>query len=294
MKRAGKLLIWVAGGSLLCSEIVAVTPGSNPGAPASSNPYQGIVDRNVFGLKDPPPPPPPPEPPKPPVNITMTGITTLLGKKRVFLTVTVSPKPGAPAVPTSFMLFEGEHQGDITIEQINEKEGTVQLKQGETPLTVSFKENGVKGGPPVAGGSPPPNFQPNPFGGGSTPGQKMIPSRPLRPSGGPGGMGLNTGAANATPEQGINPPGFGGMSPSGAGSTQPQASLAETELMTEAQHEYAKAKGDPTASMFPPTSLNPTRNTEPIPTDTANPGSTGQPQNPLVPVPVPGRPRRGF
>src|SRR5947208_16694459 len=94
MIKAGKLIgCMLSVCVLFCSFAEAATPGtpkSSPGdtaAPSSAsnanpNPYQGIVDRNVFGLKPPPPPPAPPEPPKPPVNITLTGITTVLGKKR--------------------------------------------------------------------------------------------------------------------------------------------------------------------------------------------------------------------
>jgi hypothetical protein len=199
------------------------------------------------------------------------------------------------------MLFEGEHQGDITIEQINEKEGTVQLKQGETPLTVSFKENGVKGGPPVAGGSPgsmspQPNFQPNPFGGGSTPGQKMIPSRPLRPSGGPGGNAgydLNNGNGNSAGNASLGNPGgtsFGAGSPQSVlQQQQPQMSAEESEIMIAAQHQAALAKGDGSAALLPPTVLNPTRNVvpdegsvnpnvnpNPAPTPTTNPRFPGR------------------
>src|SRR5215475_11822548 len=70
----------------------------------TENPYQGIIDRNVFGLR-PPPPPPSNEPPKPPIPaINLTGITTLLGKKMAFMTIQLPPKPGeqAKAGPTSF------------------------------------------------------------------------------------------------------------------------------------------------------------------------------------------------
>src|SRR5438874_6780342 len=115
MRKAGKLLVCGVTGLVVCQTVLANTPE----AESTSNPYQGIVDRNVFGLKPPPPPPAPPEPPKPPVNITLTGITTVLGKKRCFITVTASPKPGAPAVPISMMLTEDQRDGEIEISHID-------------------------------------------------------------------------------------------------------------------------------------------------------------------------------
>src|SRR2546430_361414 len=129
MIKAGKLIGCTLSASVLfCCFVRAATPGaakSTPGeataatSTSSANPYQGIVDRNVFGLKPPPPPAAPPEAPKPPVNITLTGITTVLGKKRCFITVTTSPKPGAPAVPTSMMLTEDQRDGEIEISHID-------------------------------------------------------------------------------------------------------------------------------------------------------------------------------
>src|SRR5256885_12530737 len=156
MIKAGKLIGCTLSASVLfCSFMRAATPapGTSPNETAfsasgsSANPYQGIVDRNVFGLKPPPLPAAPPEAPKPPVNITLTGITTVLGKKRCFITVTTSPKPGAPAAPTSMMLTEDQRDGEIEISHIDPEKGVVGLKQGGSPVTISFKENGVKGGP---------------------------------------------------------------------------------------------------------------------------------------------------
>src|SRR4051812_44337384 len=91
------------------------------------NPYQAIVDRNVFALKPAPvaakvdpeankPPPPP---------ITLTGITTILGSKRVFLTVNMPPKPPEQGKVQSFMLSEGQRDGEIEVLEIDEKNGIV-------------------------------------------------------------------------------------------------------------------------------------------------------------------------
>src|SRR5438132_7320077 len=262
MIKAGKLIGCTLSASVLCCTFLrAATPGapkSSPGetgAPSSAstanpNPYQGIVDRNVFGLKPPPPPPAPPEPPKPPVNITLTGITTVLGKKRCFITVTASPKPGAPAVPISMMLTEDQRDGEIEISHIDPEKGVVDLKQGGSPVTISFKENGVKGGPPaMAGGLPTlPNPQPNPFTPATYPGQKTIPGRPLRiPT--PGQQnGYNS-------QPGMNQPGGSTSTAPPQNSPQftiheqtPNMSAEESEILIAAEHQRAVANKDGTAA----------------------------------------------
>ena len=51
---------------------------------AAGNPYQGITERNIFGLKPPPPPTSPESQNKLPTpKIKLTGITTILGRKQV-------------------------------------------------------------------------------------------------------------------------------------------------------------------------------------------------------------------
>jgi hypothetical protein len=63
-----------------------------------ANPYLSIVERNAFGLKDPPepappaPPPPALEPPKP--TVKLTGLTTLFNKKKALIELT-EPGPGS-------------------------------------------------------------------------------------------------------------------------------------------------------------------------------------------------------
>src|SRR5262245_9270854 len=63
-----------------------------------ANPYGQIVDRNVFGLKPPPPPQveTPKEEVKPPPNVKLTGISNL-AQKRAFIEVTEQQaKAGQP------------------------------------------------------------------------------------------------------------------------------------------------------------------------------------------------------
>jgi hypothetical protein len=108
---------------------------------ADSNPYQAIVTRNVFGLKEPPPPPQIVEPAKPAPKLTLTGIITI-GKTRALMTaLPAQPKPGEqPKGPQSFVLAEGERDGEVEVVSIDPALGKVTLKLGDESVTIGFPE----------------------------------------------------------------------------------------------------------------------------------------------------------
>jgi hypothetical protein len=135
---------------------------------ATSKPYQGIVDRNVFGLKPAPPPPDPTEVNKPPpVKITLTGITTILGNKRVLMKApSPAAKPGEqPKGDRSYILTEGQMEDDIEVLEINEKTGDVKLKNAGAVVTLNLMKDGPK---PPMGAAPAPGVPGAP--GGAIPG----------------------------------------------------------------------------------------------------------------------------
>jgi hypothetical protein len=182
----------------------------------NENPYQGIVDRNVFGLR-PPPPPPTNEPPKPPIPaINLTGITTILGKKMAFMTIQLPAKaaePGKPNGPTSFTLTEGERDGDIEVISIDEVAGTVKVNDFGTITNVTFGKLPPTTAPAMAGGPggiPSPNPIVAPVAGSqrSIPGMGL-PARAMRL--GNNQAGINNGASpglvngQANPNVGPNP-----------------------------------------------------------------------------------------
>ena len=107
------------------------------------NPYQEIVERNVFGLKA-PPPPPSIEAVKPPPKLFLTGITTILGNKRALMKAQAPAKPGQPPAYQDYILSEGQQEGDIKVLAIDEKAGTVKVDSAGTIATLSFADNGVK------------------------------------------------------------------------------------------------------------------------------------------------------
>lgn len=130
---------------------------NQPAEPAAdANPYQAIIIRNAFGLTDPPPPPPPPQQTNPPVNVgalKITGLTTLMGKRAMFVL-----EEGRTNI-LSDLLREGERDRSITnleVLEIDEKARAVRVNYGGVELKLDFVNNGIH--PPtnmvLAGGPP--------------------------------------------------------------------------------------------------------------------------------------------
>ena len=125
--------------------IIALACISNPlGASSSRDPYQRIAERNMFDLRLVTEPQPPPPPPMPMPSIWLNGITDILGKKQVLMKVRFPPKPSAPPVEESYILTEGQREGDIEILAIDVKAGTVRVKIIDTIMDLSLEANGVK------------------------------------------------------------------------------------------------------------------------------------------------------
>jgi hypothetical protein len=172
MMRGANTLVYLLGLSLGISAH-AVSAGDSP--------YKNIVERNVFGLKPPQGPTVEPPPPPPPAKITLTGITTLLGNKRALLSVQVPNKP-----LETFMLTEGQRDGEIEVLEIDEKAGTVKVVNHGVAQTLDFKIDGAKPVPVIlpTGAAPgglvvPTNSVPAPI--------RTIPTRSLRLPPIPGG-----------------------------------------------------------------------------------------------------------
>jgi hypothetical protein len=127
-------------------------------AESATNPYQVIIERNLFSLK-PSAPPQPAEPDHPPPpKVTLTGITTIFGDKEVLMKVLMPARPGEPPKEQSFILAEGQQEGGLRVLKVNEKTGDVTLNDFGTVLTLNLDKDGAK----LSDGQPPP--RPLPFG----------------------------------------------------------------------------------------------------------------------------------
>jgi hypothetical protein len=182
----------------------------------------------------------------PPPKITLTGITTILGKKVTFLTVPPT-KPGA--APESVMLAEGQAQNEIEVKTIDEKAGVVQVVNHGEPETLDFDKDGAKISGPPPGGPPAPMTLPSPIPAmpppGVQPGAGTIRSLRSLPTG-------NSGANNNS-----GGPGMGGGVAAGNFNQQQQANMTPEEQVAIIELQRAKAlqEHDPIANILPTTEL---------------------------------------
>jgi hypothetical protein len=271
MKHSERVLACVVAGVSLCTAATAITGDR-------SMPYEGIVERNLFGLKPPPPPPDPEAANKPqPSKITLTGITTILGNKRALMkTPPPQAKPGEQAkTEQSYILAIGERENEIEVLDIDEIAGTVKVKNAGVIETVSFKENGVKqaggGGVPGVPGVPPPAGI-NPYAPAPPAAHPAIPMPNRIPRLPVSGVTptANT-AAGGSPYAGAAPAAYGGTAtpnirlgnatmPLGSVPSQPaQAQPQMMQVTAEEQRIYMEIERqkNPTGPPLPPTELTP-------------------------------------
>ncbi len=293
MRHAVKALGCACAGLAFYSAVAVTTDLSN------NNPYQGIVDRNVFGLKDPPPPPPPPENAKPAgPPLTLTGVMNILGKDTAFISFQPPAKPNEPPKPTSLMLTAGQREGEIEVLEVDIKGGSAKVSSYGAITNLTFDKNGVKGSSgssaptPAVSAIPAPQPGAGTFtpGGTSFPGVKGLPPRMIRTVQpgqlGQSGAGGSSPAAVFTPGSSVGTPAGSLTFTPGATSAQPPNPQNENltpeqrEVLLEANHLADLQKGDPKASIYPPSYLNPTRNLAPEPGAATQPAVPGQQATP--------------
>lgn len=245
MKHGGKAEILVLVGMLLSISAGAATSENESGA---EGPYSAIVERNVFNLHAPAPMVNPADLVKktPPPNVTLTGITTILGKKVTFLTAPPT-KPGSP--PDSMMLAEGQAQDDIEVRSIDEKAGVVQILNHGEAQTLDFEHNGAKpsaapAAPAVSPGLPSPAMPP-PNVSLPTPNNVIRPLRSL-PS--------RNGAAIENSGAGFNN-GFGNNSVRPSSQAPAPLSPEEQTALIELQRLKYQQENNPISNILPPTRM---------------------------------------
>jgi hypothetical protein len=299
MKHGEKMLVCILAAFALCAAANAVTANS------SGSPYQSVVERNVFGLKPPPPPPDPEANKPPPPKMFLQGITTFGGIKRALLKTQMPAKPGEPPKgEQSFVLAEGQRDGDIEVLEIDAKGGTVKVNDFGMIATLDFEHNGIKtvtaapvagAVPHPAGGFPAPGANPFTPAGGAQPPPITRPMRLPRPTG--AAASFESGGATPAYASGTPSLGLGGtqvpLSQSTPAQGQPQAAAQTAQadnmtaeqrfLMVEAYREQMKQLGQQVPPI-PPTPLSRELNSG---SPSAGPTTT-QPNMP--PLPRPGQP----
>jgi hypothetical protein len=206
---------------LACGRVMCALASETAGV----SPYQAVVERNVFGLKSLPPPPGPNDNKPPPPKIYLQGITTILGNKRALLKTAMSPKPGEQSKgEQSFVLAEGQREGEIEVLEIDDKAGTVKVKNFGTIVDLDFDKDGIK-----TASSPIPGVPGKPGGPGQAP-----PPGPFVPGGGPNPIPTARPMRLPTPTAGMAAPaGYGGtITPTAYNSGSTAANYASTEAVT--------------------------------------------------------------
>ncbi|MBL9136563.1 MAG: hypothetical protein JNK85_11870 [Verrucomicrobiales bacterium] len=231
---------------------------------ADNHPYQAIVARNAFRLKDPLPPPPPPtnpppvaEPPK--IDVKLAGLAEIGGVRYAYLMVPDTERQGQflyPSLTDNPERGSVRHGSGLEIKEINLKKQTVRLVNGGIEATLNLKEHGVKAAPTPA----------------AKPGAAGQPPVP-RPAVNAAASGA-AGAANANPNAGA---------------------MAEPLVFSRNPNRASTIPNSPGTGIPNSGGVNPVSSfnnvlgtgnlpTRPLRTDTTTPGNTGNQASPPIPV----------
>lgn len=122
----------LAGVVLLCSVF---------GSPSQTNPYADIVQRNVFGLREPPAlrlPDPVVGPTNDLPELMLTGIADFRKAQWALLTSAERGKQ-----PRRYTLKVGEREGDLQVLAIDAEAGTVHVLHGAAEVVLTFDTHGL-------------------------------------------------------------------------------------------------------------------------------------------------------
>ena len=110
------------------------------------SPYDKIAERNLFQLRaviaEPPTTLPPPKPLR---KVTLTGITTILGKRLAFITIEGTKSRPAESV----IIAEGASVNGIEMKEIDEKAGVVRVLNDGKLQILNFEPVRPSGGEPA-------------------------------------------------------------------------------------------------------------------------------------------------
>jgi hypothetical protein len=116
-------------------------------------------------------------------KLTLNGITDILGRNLAILKALFPGKPGEPAKEQSYMLAEGQRDGEIEVLQVDQKAGSVKVNNSGTVMTLTFDKDAPKSTTPApqlspTGAPPPPAGYPLPTTNAA--GQRLLSMRNVR------------------------------------------------------------------------------------------------------------------
>lgn len=211
-------------------------------AETSTNPYEPIVARNPFGIKEPPPKPPdqPLVPQVPLPKVMLTGIHSMFGPPSALLEITET-EPGKAANVKRPILRQGEKDGSVEIVSIDVTNNSVRIRNGgiETNLVFEVAKASPTPGPAMAmAPGMVPGLNPQPHPGLPTP--PPVPAYPGALTPPPGSLP----GANAPGRAGSSVTTYGATSSTGSDRPLPtrmQPTVTGSDLLRES----ARARGLP-------------------------------------------------
>ncbi|HVR34962.1 MAG TPA: hypothetical protein VMS21_03845 [Methylomirabilota bacterium] len=230
--------------------------------------FQTIPERNVFGLREPPPPVQTNTAPEPkPSNVKLTGFTSILSPPRALIMV---QEPGNKN--SSYVLREGQREGSILVKSINLEKGEVRISNGPNEELLTFESHGIK---PTMAAAPQPTAAPDRAAAA------QARARARTPGGTPQVINANNAAtaAQIRSRYGIDPSGTSGATPDipsrqvrfrGApGGQQIQNNALPAQTLEEALPQYLinreLARPDIEAGLLPPLPPVPDWDDAPVP-----------------------------
>lgn len=259
-------------------------------ADTRQNPYGPIVQRNPFGLKDPPPPQldAPKEETKPPPNVKLTGISNLF-QKRALLEVTeqgASARPGQPPAAGTVnrpILAENEAAFGVEVLSINVEKNIVKIRNNGTESELTFEAQKPSGTPGTPGM---PTVLPQVGAVSAAGAQPTVVASPNTQTTGGGGVTIYGGGTTTGAQNNSGVTSYGGVSaiPSPLGAESGLRTIPSRTIRTPGSTDQQAVDAAQQAILMRQQQLRSGRTMPPMPPTPGNPqpqngtGTTPQPQ----------------
>lgn len=149
-------------------------------AEAPANPYESIMERNIFGLKPPPTLEIAPTNPPPP-QVKLLGVARVFGRKKALMKIAEGSRPVDMNKDPTVVLEEGQGEKGVELLEIDEANATVKVDNHGTVAVVPFDKDTKSGA--LLGTAASPAFMagvPQPINPAVLPGAINMPVNALR------------------------------------------------------------------------------------------------------------------